>query len=377
MHDVLIAGGGPVGAVLAMCLQGSGLDVAIIDTSGPRDEALRPIALSQASRLILDRVLPEHVQNAGTHIRSVHVSQADGFGRTLIRHTDLNVPALGYVFNLSDLARVLKQQIPCPTIEGRLAQWEGAEGEVKVHIRRGEQTSLEKTRLLVIADGGHFAGDDLALRDYGQTAIVAMIRTEQAPEGRAWERFCANGPLALLPLADRYALVWTVDPLRARDLQSLDDVGFLQRLQHAFGQRLGRFLETGPRSAFPLQLRFRQNPIAGERCLVVGNAAQTLHPVAGQGLNLGLRDAFELAQLLQETPVIEIGRSAFLETYRAKRGTDRKASIAATDFLVRVFSSEAPVLRTIRGAALAALDLIPPARRVFARRMVYGLRNLP
>ena len=377
MHDVLIAGGGPVGAALALSLRHSDLDIALIDSGEGPDTPLRPIALSQASRLILDRLIPDYVATAGTPIRSVHVSQSEGFGRTLISETDLDVPALGYVFNLGDLAHALNRSVDCTRIKGRLTRWDAGDDGVQARIRREEQTLEAKARLLIIADGGQFAGDDLALRDYGQNAVVAWVRPEQPPQGRAWERFRAEGPLALLPFGERYALVWTTTPSQARALLAMKEMDFLRALQKAFGHRLGSFVEAGPRSSFPLQLRFRTSPVAGPRSLIIGNAAQTLHPVAGQGLNLGLRDAFELAELLRPSRQTEIGTNTFLEKYRVRRGADRQASIAATDSLVRFFSADIPSLRPLRGIALTALDLIPPLRRVFARRMVYGLRNLP
>ena len=377
MHDVLIAGGGPVGAALALCLRDSGLDVTLIDAPERRDEDLRPIALSHASRLIIDRLIPQYVADAATQIRSVHVSQQHGFGRTLIREADLEVAALGYVFDLGELSRKLRAEVSSPQMRGRVVRWEGDEDKAQAHILGDRETTTAEARLLVIADGGQWAGDDLALRDYGQSAIVALVCSEEPPEGGAWERFCSTGPLALLPLRDRYALVWTTTTAHARQLGALNDAHFLEALQDAFGQRLGRFTQSGPRSAFPLQLRFRASPIAGQRCLNIGNAAQTLHPVAGQGLNLGLRDAFELAQLLKATAKAKIGDGNFLQIYAAARDSDRKASIVGTDSLVRLFSNNMPALRPMRGVALAALDLIPPLRRVFARRMVYGLRNLP
>lgn len=376
MHDVLIAGGGPVGAALALALRGSGLDVALIDSPPKPDEALRPVALSHASRLILERLDAfDETQTAAIH--SVHVSQAGGFGRTLIRREELDVPALGYVVNLQDLQRDLSARLGDEAHRGRVNQWQ-TEGDALTVQWQDEQTQSTRTRLLVIADGGgQAAGDDLALRNYNQNAIVATVRSAQAPEGRAWERFCSTGPLALLPFRDRYALVWTVTSAQARGLCALGENDFLRALQQAFGQRLGAFVEAGPRLSFPLQLRFRSDPVAGERTLIVGNAAQTLHPVAGQGLNLGLRDAFELAQLLRTTTREEIGGGAFLDAYRRARVKDRRATIGATDGLIHLFGLEESALSHLRGPALTALDLLPPLRRVFARRMVYGLRNLP
>ena len=380
MLDVAIAGGGPVGAALALFLCDSGLDVRVVDQpvrnrEGQRD-AMRPVALSHASRLVLDRCGVFN-DSAATPIESVHVSQSGRFGRTLIRSEELGVPALGYVFNLGPLAQSLADKLGARLMPGRVTAWQADREGVDIRIENGDREEQLRARLLVIADGGQQAGDDLSVRDYGQSAIVAPVRSEQAPQGRAWERFCADGPLALLPYEDRYALIWTMTHHQAGILAQLGDEAFLAALQDAFGRRLGTFVEVGARNRFPLHLRFRNDPVAGERSLIVGNAAQSLHPVAGQGLNLGLRDAYELVELLRSVPRAEIGGGAFLERYRQRRVRDRRATIGVTDSLIHLFSTEDAVLTRLRSAGLAALDMLPPLRRGFARRMVYGLRNLP
>ena len=233
-------------------------------------------------------------------------------------------------------------------------------------------------RLLVLADGGRAAGDDLVMRDYGQTAIVAQVRTEIAHRGIAWERFTADGPLALLPFADgKLALVWTVSAARAPGLLEASGERFLAALAARFGARLGRFDDAGPRSSFPLRLWYRRSNTPGPRVVAIGNAAQTLHPVAGQGLNLGLRDAAELASLVARCDRSAVGEAPFLAAFRAARRVDRLAAIGVTDFLVNVFSNASPLFRAARGAGLVALDLVPPARRLFARRMMLGARGLP
>lgn len=381
MLDVLISGGGPVGAALALSLCDSGLEVKVVDQLNRRDEALRPVALSHASRLVLERCGVFNSE-AATPIETVHVSQSGRFGRTLIQSKELGVPALGYVFNLGPLAQSLSARLGEGLHPGRVTGWQADREGIDVRIeqgkpgeKRGEETL--RARLLVIADGGQQTGDDLSLRDYGQSAIVAAVRSEEAPQGRAWERFCPDGPLALLPYADRYALIWTVSHHQAQSLDGLDSNAFLHALQSAFGRRLGAFVEAGTRSRFPLQLRFRNDPVAGERSLIVGNAAQSLHPVAGQGLNLGLRDAYELVELLRAVPRTSIGDGNFLERYRNRRMRDRRATIGVTDSLIHLFSAEDAVITRLRSAGLASLDILPPLRRGFARRMVYGLRSLP
>jgi len=167
-----------------------------------------------------------------------------------------------------------------------------------------------------------------------------------------------------------------MSPATAEQLQALRDLDFLARLRQAFGGRLGDFLSTGPRSAFPLSLR-RSAVRVSPRVLAIGNAAQTLHPVAGQGLNLGLRDAWELARMLLDSAKEELGAPAFVARYAEGRGLDRRAGIGFTDFLVRMFSNSVPPLALARGAGLALLDMLPPARHFLARRMIFGARALP
>jgi 2-octaprenyl-6-methoxyphenol hydroxylase len=256
--------------------------------------------------------------------------------------------------------------------------WESAGETIRVTVDAGGGRREIAAHLLVLADGGAITGDDLAMRDYGQTAIVAQVRTEIVRPGTAWERFTDDGPLALLPDRDgASALVWTVRADEASRLLEASGERFLASLGARFGHRLGRFLAAGPRVGVPLRLVFRRSNVAGPRVVAVGNAAQTLHPVAGQGLNLGLRDAVELAALIRRTPPAALGAAAFLAAYRVRRRVDRHTVIGVTNFLVGIFGQTAPPLRAARGLGLVALDLVPPARRLFARRMMLGLRGAP
>jgi 2-octaprenyl-6-methoxyphenol hydroxylase len=375
--DLLIAGGGPIGTAVALGLRGTGLDVALIEPeTRPRPE-FRPIALAHGSRQILER-LGLFGQLAATPIETIHVSQAGGFGRTLIRREDHGVPALGYVCDAGTLAAVLAAAASPERVVGRVVGWQAESDRLRVAVDTENGRCEVAARLLVLADGGQIGGDDLALRDYGQTAIVARVRTEIVRRGTAWERFTDDGPLALLPDGDEAsALVWTVRGADAPRLLEASGERFLALLGARFGHRLGRFVAAGPRASFPLRLVFRRSSVAGARTVAVGNAAQTLHPVAGQGLNLGLRDAIELAALARRTAPAALGGDAFLAEYRARRRVDRFAAIGATNFLAGIFADGAPPLRAARGLGLLALDLLPPARRLFARRMMLGLRGAP
>ena len=368
--DVVIAGSGPVGCALSLALAGSGISVARI--GGEDSAADRPIALSYGSRLILER-LGTWKQIPGTPIETIHVSQRSGFGRTIMRSAEHGLPALGYVTTYSEMLAVLVAQTPA--ITAVLKDWKADDKGIDLRLTRGDKDVSMRARLLVLADGGATRGNE-RVSNYDQHAVTAEVATEHAHRGIAWERFTAEGPLALLPFRDHYALVWSVRPATASGLLALADPEFLARLRDTFGGRLGEFVSVGPRAGFPLALRCNAvNPAA--RTLAIGNAAQTLHPVAGQGLNLGLRDAWELAQMLIETPGEEIGVGRFVARYARRRRLDRYAGIGVTDFLVRAFSGSLPPLAAARGAGLTVLDVLPSARRFLARRMIFGARALP
>jgi 2-octaprenyl-6-methoxyphenol hydroxylase len=334
----------------------------------------RAIALSYGSRLILER-LHAWTGLPVTPIETIHVSQQGGFGRTLIRAADYDLPALGYVANYDDLQRGLLAA-PCSVrrlFGARLTAFDGSTATVQTSA--GERAFAP--RLTVFADGARI-GDEHAApafsKDYRQTALIAWVSTAQAHRGRAWERFTPEGPLALLPHGAGYALVWSATPEHCTRLCALDTPAFLAELHASFGDRLGAFTEAVERSAFPLSLRYRREETR-PHSVAVGNAAQTLHPVAGQGFNLGLRDAWELARLARDAA--DPGGDAFIRGYRRARALDRRAGIQFTDSLIGLFSNSNPLLRLGRGAGLLALDLLPPARRFVARRMIYGARALP
>ena len=367
--DVAIAGGGPVGCALALALAES--DVSVARISDDADVADRPIALSHGSRLILER-LGAWTSVTSNAIRTIHVSQ-QGFGKTVLRCSDYRLPALGYVTAYSGLVAYLTSRTPA--IPGRLKSWDASGDDIMLRLSVDEEEANLRARLLVLADGG-LNRDAGRVTDYQQRAIVAEVAAERPSADTAWERFTAEGPLALLPFGTRHALVWSVSPATAEELHRLSDPEFLARLRQAFGGRLGDFRSTSARSTFPLSLRrsaIRPSP----RVLAIGNAAQTLHPVAGQGLNLGLRDAWELAQMLLDVARDQVGAQGFLDRYARSRSLDRYAGMGFTDFLVRIFSNSVAPLALARGAGLALLDVLPPARHFLARRMIFGARALP
>src|SRR5215831_12103328 len=375
MLDVAIVGGGPVGATVAALAAESGLAIAVLEARpGPSTQA-RILALSHGSREILEPA-GAWPADAATPITSIHISQRGGPGRTLLEAAEQGLPALGYTLSYAALDAALNARVAAGGVALRYGaacrslrlEPEGA----RLTLASGEEVDA---RLVVIADGGASAsaipGIAFTEKDYGQQAIVGTVRTDRPHGGRAYERFTPQGPLALLPVADHYALVWTARPAEAPRLLALEDGAFLAALQEAFGDRAGRFLAIANRSAFPLKLRTVNTPVA-LRTAIVGNAAQALHPIAGQGLNLGLRDAAALADQLRATPRAALGEPAMLAAYRDARRRDAARGILFTDFLVGAFADARRIPTWGRGLALAALDLVPGARRAIADRMIYG-----
>lgn len=350
--EVAIIGAGPVGCALALDLKRCGAPVVLCARRRPGEAAppLRPIALSHASRLILERIGAWNVLEP-TPIRTIHVSQAGSFGRTRISAQDAGVPALGYVLDYGALSAALFELVAAQDI-----------------VIGGEPPPAA---LLVHAEGIPPAEGE---KDYRQEALVTRVTADPAPSGTAYERFTREGPLALLPMEGRYAVVWAMAPDRAAALAGAGERIFLDALGAAFGDRAGRFVAAEDRSRFPLALRVRASR-TGVRQAYVGNSAQALHPVAGQGLNLGLRDAWDLARLLQDAP--DPGDARLLARFAATRSLDAMATIRVTDLLAGAFTGEGALLAAARGAAMTALDACAPARRFFARRMIFGPSAIP
>jgi 2-octaprenyl-6-methoxyphenol hydroxylase len=381
--DVAITGGGMAGASLAAALRPLGLAVALVEAV-PHDAAAQPsfdertTALSNGSRRILESIgVWADVAAAATPIRRIHVSDRGRFGFARIDAGELGLPAMGYVLANRTLGAALWRRIGedpavrvfCPA---QLRSVEpGAQSVVlRIETAGGAGTHIE-ARVVVAADGVQSAvrkaaGVAAETRDYGQSAIITTVRPRRFHDHVAFERFTDSGPLALLPLADgRCTLVLTVRQGDVDALLAATDGAFLAEVQDRFGMRLGPFLQVGRRTAYPLALTQARRTHAG-RCVIIGNAAQSLHPVAGMGFNLGLRDVASLAELIADRGAADPGDPQLLAEYDAWRRTDRRAIIGFTDALVRVFSNPLPLVRRARNLALLAFDLLPPAKRALS-----------
>lgn len=345
--DIVIHGAGPVGCTLALALAGAQHRVRLVEPRRDAPPAFRPLALSHASRLILERA-GAWGSFPATPIESIRVSQAGAFGRTRLEAAEAGVPALGYVTRYAGLVAALRAR-------------------VSIEHDAGDTPAL----LTVHAEG---SPGEARERRYGHDAVVARVQAAPPSQSVAYERFTADGPLALLPLAGEWALVWSALPGRAAALAAAPQEEFLQALQAACGDRAGRFSAVHDRACVPLALRTRASRVA-PRAVYIGNAAQALHPVAGQGLNLGLRDAWDLAQALHAAD--DPGDERLLARYAAQRRLDAAATIGVTELLARGFLGANPLARAARGAILTSLDILPAARRFFARRMIFGPSALP
>lgn len=356
-EPVLIIGGGPAGMALSLALHRRGVAARIVDAR-PRGAAIgdaRILALAHGSRLILEN-LGVWQEIPHTPITTIHVSHQGGLGRTRIGAAEEGVPALGYVLAAGDLARALDRALAAAGIAF------DADTAAPAH---------PDCALLVHAEGRIDEAPEVRVRDYGQHAVICTARAAAPHRGTAWERFTPAGPVALLPCLDAYAVVLTCPAADSARIAALDDAEFLALLQARFGTRV-QLTAVGPRLVYPLGLRMRRQPVVG-RAVWIGNAAQTLHPVAGQGFNLALRDIIELADTL--TDAADPGDARLLARYAAGRSLDRLATVGFTDTLIRLFSNDSAPLRHARGAGLLALDLIPAARSFLARRMMFGARG--
>lgn len=373
--DVVIAGGGPVGSALALALRDGGRRVVLLEArSAPGGDA-RPLALSYGSRLILERLgVWQALATTATPIRSIHVSQRGGFGRVGLEAAETGVPELGYVVDYARLSRALEQAVQATATVcrsgARVEAWHGGDPARISYRQDGESHELE-TGLLVIADGG--AVSEAESKDYRQSAVTARIVSERPHNNVAYERFTRDGPLALLPDGDAWALVWTTTPERARNLCAADETAFLAALQEEFGRRAGGFTAVAGRASHALYRR--RATAAAEHVVLIGNAAQTLHPVAGQGFNLGLRDAWELAELINDSSPAPNAAALRLADYERRRRLDRGGGIAFTHGLVTLFSNDLLPLRLLRGTGLALLGCVPPLKKFIARRMTFGARG--
>ncbi len=381
--SVIIVGGGMAGATLALAISSltkGAVPVALVEAQRPDSQQhpgfdARAIALAHGTCQQLDSIgVWSALADCATAIKHVHVSDSGHSGFVNLQAQDYRVPALGQVIELFDAGKrlfALLQKAPGVTLHcpAKVVDVVRTAESASVTLDNGQQLIA---KLLVAADGSHSAlaqacNIQWQQQDYQQIAVIANVTTSELPNGRAFERFTRNGPLALLPMSQgRSSLVWCHAKEDKQQVDSWDDGRFIAELQRAFGWRLGRILHAGKRHSYPLQLLTASRHVS-HRLALVGNAAQTLHPIAGQGFNLGLRDVMSLAETIAQAGK-DPGSYEVLSQYQQRRQQDQQATIGVTDGLIRLFANRYGPLVVGRNLALMSMECIPTIRDAFARR---------
>ncbi|MDD1612087.1 MAG: 2-octaprenyl-6-methoxyphenyl hydroxylase [Methylococcaceae bacterium] len=393
-YDLLIAGGGLAGNCLALALLDSGLKLAIIEANTrPQQQASaagdRALALAAGTVTMLDALGAwQGIKQTAKPIKTIHISDRGHFGKTRLSAEQENVEALGYVITARDLEGhvadcVEAANIPriCPA---RVAGLHSGTQEIGVSLKLGGEPETVSSKLVVGADGGLSSVRKLLdigqqVSDYGQTALVTTVKSSIPNHFTAYERFTASGPLALLPVGERHSsVVWTRSEEEAEMLLTANEADFIAELQECFGYRLGELTLAAPRRTFALTLIRAERMVEG-RAVIIGNAAHQLHPVAGQGFNLGLRDVVALAEMLinQHAQGRDIGDAALLRAYAESRRLDHDHTIRFTDQLIHIFSNEWLPFAAARNAGLCLLDLLPAAKSLLSRHAMGLSGRLP
>jgi 2-octaprenyl-6-methoxyphenol hydroxylase len=396
--DVAIAGGGLVGASLALALAQLGLEVALLEAS-PFGTAAQPsfddrtTALSNGSRRIFEALgIWPLIERDATAIRRIHVSDKGRFGFARLDAREQGLGALGFVVTNRTMGAALWRRLAERNVSviapARVQSMRLAGDRQRITYDAGpEGLACLEARLAVAADGARStlresAGIGAQTWDYEQVALVTNVFSQRFHDHVAYERFTPEGPLALLPMSEgRLGLIWTFPPDIATQMASLDHARFIERLQSAFGFRLGRFTRVGARQLYPLAL-VRSDEYTAERLAIVGNAAQTLHPIAGQGFNLGLRDAASLAEVLADARArshgaFDPGDGVLLEHYREWRAADRTNIVRFTDGLVRLFMQPFGPAKLLRDVGMLAFDLMPAAKGALSQLSLGAAGRVP
>jgi 2-octaprenyl-6-methoxyphenol hydroxylase len=380
VHDLLIVGAGPVGAMTALALhvKQSPHTVMLLDGAAAGEAAFqRTLALSYGSRLLLETIdVWSTITPTPQPIETIDVTQRDGAGHALIRAIECAVPALGYTMTYAALKSALDDALARAGVKIRYrAKVERVSVDPTAATARLADGESLDAAMLVMADGGSLAlpGMRSFTRDHGQSAVVAQLRATRPLPTTAYERFTPQGPIAMLPLDSQgtYGLVWTHPRNMAAEVCDWDAARFIAGVQAAFGETLGALSLLNTPRHYPLGLKFTE-PRALPRLIAIGNAAQSMHPIAGQGLNLGLRDAWQLAEHLEQTPVTQFGKLLPNLAYGLKRARDRTLGVAMTESLVSAFGFDALPIRAARGLGLGLLDAALPLKRALAKRMMFG-----
>ena len=382
MPDCAIIGGGPVGLVFAILNHASKVKIQIFESKnrGATNQDNKALALSNGSRLILEEIgIWDRLDKNITKIEKIHTSQVGSFGRTLLDAGEFNEESLGYIISYGDLMAVLQEEIECISnimtfYETKVTKCIDEKAILNLSLETNNKIKNLKSEFVILADG---AAEDIEglelnkkIKHFDHTAIVTKVLTEIPHRNIAYERFTSNGPIALLPNRnDKFSLVWTGPSKFIEKLEQLNQESFLSQLHESFGDRVGSFLECEKRISFDLKQTYVE--VMHSNIVALGNASQTMHPVAGQGLNTGLRDAYKLNQSLIDGSKIK-SLEALLDEYKHSRAGERKKILNFTEMLVKSFSNDLVGLKKVRGYALSLLDITRPIKQSFVRKMSYG-----
>ncbi|MEE9446389.1 MAG: 2-octaprenyl-6-methoxyphenyl hydroxylase [Arenicellales bacterium] len=385
--DIVIIGGGLAGASLAVALAGTAYKVAVIepfefDASAQPSYDERTIALTYSAKHIFTQigVWDEPLEQSACALKSIHISNKGHFGITNLSHKDVGMPALGYVIPTRAIGQSLMKAMQsaenvsffCP-FEAQQVNVESDTAHIQIKATDGAPQTLS-AKLVVIADGGRSSilkdlGFNLETKPYAQSALLSIVSSNLPHKNNAFERFVNDGPLALLPMNDqRYAVVWTLSPDDLNRISALSDDDYITELQSTFGMRAGILSLPTPRKSYPLSKNIL-NRCYQPNILALGNAAHTVHPVAGQGFNLGLRDVAALVEVLSaEDNTKNIGSEAFLKAYSEQRESDTKRVGQFTDGLLKVFASDSALIKLGRNVGLSAIEKLPFIKRALLKR---------
>ena len=383
-YDLIIVGGGLAGNCLALALKDAGLNCAIIEANTPEQLANSPtgdraLALAAGTVKQLEHLgVWQGIHHAATAIKNIHISDKGHFGKTRLSAEKEQVAALGYVIAARDLETHAAKRVTetntthyCPA---RVIGLNADADNIQVTIQQGDESLILTTKLLIGADGGQSSIRQLLnisqhITEYGQTALVTTITSTRPHYNTAFERFTNSGPLALLPIANNQcSVVWTRSTEDAKTLMQASEADFLAELQSCFGYKLGKLSLSAPIRSFPLSL-IRAEKMIANRAVIIGNAVHQLHPVAGQGFNLGLRDVVQLAEMItaQHQAGSDIGAEDFLTDYAKARQKDHNLVINFTNNVIRIFSNDWLPLAAARNVGLTLLDHIPKAKSLLSR----------
>ncbi len=382
MHDCVIIGGGPVSLIFAILNYANKSKIQIFESKnrGFSNQDNKSLALSNGSRLILEEIgIWNRLEKNITRIKQIHTSQAGSFGRTLLDAGEFNEESLGYIISYGDLMAVLQEEIENISnvkifYETKVTKCLDEKAMLNLSLEANNKIKNLKSEFVILADGAAEKIEGLELnkkiKHFDHTAIVTKVLTEIPHRNVAYERFTSNGPIALLPNKDdKFSLVWTGPSKFIEKLEKLNQESFLSQLHESFGDRVGSFLGCEKRISFELKQTYVE--VMHSNIVALGNASQTMHPVAGQGLNIGLRDAYKLYEsLIDDTRVKSI--EALLDEYKQSRVSERKKMLNFTEMLVKGFSNDLVGLKKVRGYALSLLDIARPIKQSFVSKMSYG-----